>query len=96
MPIPSRMAIHMAKNRARNWLASASPKSTEEKRAPTPVRLMTPTMIPAQAQTAMIWIDMIPARSKALTMLRSPMRKGVNHDTTAAAAVASVPARMIE
>ena len=58
--------MHMAKNSARSWLVSARPKRIEENRAPTPVSDMTPTMMPAQAHTAMIWIDIVPASSNAL------------------------------
>jgi hypothetical protein len=47
-------------------------------------------MMPAQAQTAMIWIDITPASSKALMIDLNPMRCGVNHETTAADMVASV------
>ena len=46
--------MHMAKTSAKSWLASARPSSRLEKRAPTPVSEMTPTMMPAQAQTEMI------------------------------------------
>ena len=57
---------------------------------------ITPTMMPAQAHTAMIWMDMVPATSKALRIDRTPIRCGVSHETTAAASVARVPARMTE
>ena len=66
--------MHMAKNSASSCEVSAMPSSSTEKRAPTPVSDMTPTMMPAQAHTAMIWIDMKPASWKALAMARGPIR----------------------
>ncbi len=63
----------MAKNSASSWLTPARPSSSEEKRAPTPVSEMTPTIRPAQAQTAMIWIDMVPASCNALRIARGPI-----------------------
>ena len=57
--------MNMAKASANSWLSSARASSREEKRAPTPVREITPTMMPAQAQTAMICTDMEPPISKA-------------------------------
>ena len=64
--------MHMAKKSASSWLTPARSSSTFENRAPTPVRLITPTMIPAQAQTAMIWIDITPASSSARSMPLRP------------------------
>src|SRR6056297_2500615 len=109
MPMPSRIAMHIAKNSARSWLTPARSSNKAENRAPTPVSEITPTMMPAQAQTAMIWMDITPASSNALRMERTPIgllpsgdqpkvreKKGGSHDTIAAATVASVPARMTE
>ena len=72
--MPSRIAMHMAKTSASNCDASARPSSRLEKRAPTPVKEITPTIMPAQAHTAMIWIDMAPASSNAFKIARHPIR----------------------
>ena len=56
IPIPSRMEMNMAKISASNWLVAATSSNSTEKRAPTPVSEITPTITPAAAHTTIIWI----------------------------------------
>lgn len=88
--------MHMAKNSASRWLASAMPSSMEAKRAPTPVKEMTPTMMPAQAHTAISGIAMRAPSERALSSALGPIQCGVNQETTAALTIARVPARITE
>ncbi len=101
IPMPRMSEMNMEKTRARscpsmNVTPFAMPRSSEENRAPTPVSAMTPTMTPAQAHTATIWIDMMPAIDSAFATPSGPIRFADSQETTTAASVASVPARITE
>ena len=72
IPIPSIRATSAAKIIASNWLAPAIPRIISEKRPPIPVSATTPTMIPAQAQTATSWIVSRAARFKASSVFLVP------------------------
>ena len=68
----------------------------EAKRAPTPVSEITPTMMPAQAHTAIKGTDIRAPSSSARSKALGPIQCGVSQDTTAALAIARVPARITE
>ena len=101
--MPKMIAITIANSIASKtptWSGTASavaiPSRSEENRAPTPVRAMTPTIKPAAAHTAIIWIDISAPSLSALRIALGPMRNGVSQLIIAAAAVARVPARITE
>ncbi len=97
MPMPRMIAMIIANTSASSWLLPAIPRIIDEKRPPTPVSPITPTIKPAHAQTAINWIVPCAPAASASVIRRGPIRVSLWIQlTTSAASRPSVPARITE